>query len=86
MPMTFTMKRVAEELSARGLDGSGTEQEMRERLANHIESAYGDFVEGWEIRTGRPWDTMTKGEAMVLLQLHPQLQRNLGIMSRLMLG
>lgn len=83
MPMTFTAEMVAHGLEMRELSCEGTEEEMRERLASHVEGKFGDYVEGWEIRTGRPWNEMSKSEALALVEKRPELMRNPGVMSRL---
>ncbi len=86
MPMTFMDEMVSSRLKMAGLDTSGTSAEKRERAAAYTESKYEDYVEGWEIRTGKPWDEMTTGEAMRLIESRPHLKNNAGIFSILMKG
>ena len=84
MPMTFTPERVAERLKMRNLSTDGTEAEQRERLAVATETGeYADHVEAWEVRTGRPWNEMTGLEAVALIERHPELMGNFGVLSRL---
>lgn len=82
MPMTFDDKRVERYLEMTNSSTDGTAEEKRERAAVHSEES-GDHVQAWEIRTGRPWDEMTKAEAQDLVTKKPQLKRNPGILSRL---
>ena len=81
--MTFTESMVDDRLAVADLDTSGTEGEKRERLAVYIEDKYGDHVEAWEIRTGRPWNEMTSNEAYELIDKHPTMLYNPGVVSRL---
>lgn len=82
--MIFTIEMVHDNLKREGLPGVGTPNERRELLANHIEAKYGDFVEGWEIRTGRSWNTMTSDEASDLMRAHPETVEIPGVISRLL--
>ncbi len=84
MPMTFTDEMVLTNLRRAGLSDVGTIEECRERYAKLSEDKYGDYVQGWEVRTGRPWNTMSRWEAEALVEKHPQLLRNPGVLSRLM--
>lgn len=84
MPMTYTDTVVDEDLASRKLFCGGTPKEKRERLARHTETVYGDFLEGWEIRTGRPWTSMTQREARALSIKQPSLMQNPGFLSRLL--
>lgn len=86
IPMTFTDDDVKQGLKMRGLPLASTAQENRERLASHVEEKYRDFVEGWEVRTGRPWTSMTPEEAGELVEKHPHLVRNPGVLLRLFPG
>lgn len=83
MPMKYTDADVIRFLknAKQPLDGSMTE--CRERLAAYIESEFDDFLDAWEVRTGRPWTSMTKDEAKSLLLRCPRLQGNPGFLSRL---
>jgi hypothetical protein len=82
MPMTFTDDMVRERLARCTLSTAGTMPELRERLAKYTEDKYGDLVEAWEIRTGRPWTAMTKEEALILITMHPTLMRNPAVLSK----
>jgi len=77
MPMTFTDEMVEDRAKMMGVENT------REAVAAGVEAKFGDYVEGWEIRTGRPWDDMTKLEAQDLVHQHPQLMSNPGVLSRL---
>ncbi len=83
MPVTFTDEKIIRRAEQCGLT-SAPVAELREALAKRSEEKYGDYVEGWEIRTGRPWESMTRQEAEELCQKHPQCRRNPGVLSRLM--
>lgn len=78
MPMTFTDEMVADRARLLGVEPT------REAVAQAMEARYQDYVEGWEIRTGRPWNVMTKQEAQALVAIHPKLKGNPGILSRLL--
>lgn len=84
MPMTFTDEMVANQLERHGLSLEGAPSEKRDRLARYVEEKYRDYVEAWEIRTGRPWNQMTPDEAMELVTMKPELMRNPGVLSRLL--
>ena len=60
MPMTFTDDLILRDLVMRNLSIEGTLIEKRERLAQHIETKYGDHLEALEIRTGKPWNEICK--------------------------
>lgn len=77
MPMVFTDKMVAERAAELGVENT------REAVATETELRFRDFVEAWEIRTGRPWSTMTSSEAMALIAQHPECGNNPGVLSRL---
>ena len=81
MPMTFTDAMVAERAAWMGIEAPP--EQLREAVALAVEAKSGDFVEAWEIRTGRPWDQMTREEAAALIVKHPQCSRNFGVLSRL---
>ncbi len=83
MPMTFSDERVLDSLRRCKLSELGTGEDRRNRLARYVEEMYGDYVEGWEIRTGKPWNKMTSVEAKELVDQYPQLIGNPGIISRL---
>lgn len=83
MPMIFTEEMVRRDLESRKMDATGTEQEVRERLAVHFEQKYREFLGAWEVRTGRPWTDMTPEEAEALVRVRPELRWNPGVMSRL---
>lgn len=83
MPMTFTDDVVDSRLEMANLDQSGNSETKRIRLAVYSETEHGDFVEGWEIRTGRRWDDMSSDEAEKLIDQHPNLKGNPGVLSRL---
>lgn len=85
MPMTYTDEMVREEANMRALDETGTEPIgiLRERLASLFERKYEDPLAAWEVRTGRPWNTMTAGEAIDLITKHPEMIGNSGVISRL---
>lgn len=85
MPMTYTDEMVREEVDIRALDKTGTEpiNILRERLASLFERKYKDPLAAWEVRTGRPWNTMTAGEAIDLITKHPEMMHNQGVISRL---
>ena len=83
MPMTFTDEIVDRRLRENSLPAGRTPQENREQLAQHVETVYGDHVEAWEIRTGRPWTEMTSAEAQQLVREKPRLMGNPGVLSRL---
>ena len=84
MPITFTIAVVEDRLKGFDLSLEGCEKKKRERLAEYVENKYGDHVEAWEIRTGRPWDAMTREEAKELVDANPVLLNNPGILSRLL--
>lgn len=86
MPMTFADEDVEKELEMRELDQSGTPQEKRERLAEHIENVFQDHLAAWEIRSGKPWNEMTYSDAARLVQDKPEMLGNPGVASRLMPG
>lgn len=71
MPITFTDQMVTDRLAMCGLETSGEMPIRRERLAAYIEGRFDDYVEAWEIRTGRPWDEMTASEAQQLVNRRP---------------
>lgn len=81
MPMRFTDEVVDSRLKMAKLEPSGTSTEKRERLATFIENKFKDYVEGWEIRTGKPWDEMTPEEADELILQRPHLIMNPGMQS-----
>ena len=83
MPMTFDDATVDKFLDMTQCDTDGTADEKRERAALKSEEL-GDHVQAWEIRTGRPWNEMTKAEAQSLVEQKPELMRNPGVLSRLM--
>lgn len=86
MPMTFDDELVRETAKIRNvpLEPAAT---LRERLAQQAESSKRpDYVEGWEIRTGRPWTEMTATEARDLIRKRPELLGNYGVLSRLANG
>jgi len=82
MPMVFTIDRVALRLHQAKLDAGGTEQEMRERLAKYTEETFEDYVEAWEIRTGRPWTAMSRLEAEQLMRDKPKTRRSPAVLSK----
>ncbi len=82
MPMTFNESTLMAYARMNGIDVEPT-QTLRIRLAEFTESKHEDYIEGWEIRTGRPWNEMTRKEAEILLLKHPQMIRNPGLLSRL---
>ncbi len=84
MPMTFTDSLVERRLFMFRLGQTGTPKEKRERLAKFVEDKYQDYVEAWEIRSGRPWTEMTADEAAQEINKHPALMRNPGVLSRLL--
>jgi hypothetical protein len=84
MPMTFTDEMVKGRAERLGI--TGTIDVLRVHVARHSEKEYGDFVEGWEIRTGRPWNEMTAQEAMDLILKFPDAAHNPGVQSRLYQG
>lgn len=83
MPMTFTDESVDQFLDMTKCETDGTPDEKRERAAVKSEEL-GDHVQAWEIRTGRPWNEMTKTEAQELVEAKPQLMRNPGVLSKLL--
>jgi hypothetical protein len=83
MPMTFTDAMVLDHLRLRELSTDGTISECRERLALFTETKYNDFLGAWEIRTGRPWNEMTRAEANDLYAKCPGLRCNPGLLSRI---
>lgn len=86
MPMTFDDETVRETAKWRKVPLEPAET-LRERLAQQVETCRSpDYVEGWEIRTGRPWTQMTAQEARDLVQQHPELVGNMGVASRLRSG
>lgn len=82
MPMTFTDEDVRERAEAFNIPLEPAEG-LRERVARRVETQYEDYVEGWEIRTGRPWISMTAEEARELVRRHPPLIVHQGVLSRL---
>jgi hypothetical protein len=83
MPMTFddNVLRDYAEMAGVPLEPQNT---LRERAATHSENIDPpDYVQAWEIRTGRPWTDMTPDEAFELLGKHPSLRGNHGVLSRL---
>lgn len=80
MPMTFTDKKLPRWAEMRGIPVEPAET-LRQRLADATEDL--DPLEAWEIRTGRPWDQMTGAEAMRLIERHPRMAHNPGVLSRL---
>lgn len=84
MPMTFTDKMIRDRAKAIKVDDKLPIEELREIVANHTEQFFGDYVEGWEVRTGRPWSEMTKDEAEELVRKHPHMVKNPGVLFHLM--
>lgn len=80
MPMTFTEPRIDNFLRMTLCDLTGTPLEKRERAALKSEEL-GDFLQAWEIRTGRPWNEMTSEEARQLIQRYPRLRGNPAVMN-----
>lgn len=85
MPVKFDDARVERYLEITGCDTGGTPEERRLRAAEKSEEL-GDAVQAWEIRTGRPWNEMTSEEARELVDAHPRLLLNPGILTRLHVG
>jgi hypothetical protein len=83
MPMTFDNEDVDQFLRAIKCDITGTPGEKRERAAKKSEEM-GDHLQAWEIRTGRPWNMMTREEALELANQKPLLKSNPGLISRLL--
>lgn len=83
MPTSYTPDRVTKTLEMCRLSTDGTEEEQRERLADYQESEFKEYLGAWEVRTGRPWTSMTNIEAAELAKKHPELMRNPGLLSRL---
>ncbi len=84
MPMTFTDEVVRDYLErSPDLDATGTAEEKRERLAEYMDERWKDHVAAWEVRTGRPWDTMKPEEEAALIEHQPATGRNPGVLSRL---
>ena len=83
MPRTFSVDEVRERLKYYAVSEEGSETDLRERCAAITEERFDDYVEAWEIRTGRPWNEMTQNEAKALVEKHPRLLRNPGVSSRL---
>ena len=80
MPMTFTDDMVAARAKILGVEPT------REAVAKATEEMYRDFVEAWEIRSGRPWTEMTAAEAKALTQEHPETLRNPAVLTRMLRG
>lgn len=78
MPMTFTDALVKEHAARVGVEPT------REALAKYTENKNQDYIEGWEIRTGRPWNTMTYAEARKLVEQYPECGYIPGIVHILM--
>jgi hypothetical protein len=86
MPETFTDEMVLRRLAGCQLSADGKVEERRERLARYVAHTFGDHLEAWEIRTGRPWSEMTAEEAAELIRQHPKMRHNAGVLSRLVKG
>lgn len=81
MPMTFTDAMVKTRAVYYGIDPNSPN--LRELVAKATEDTFQDYVEAWEIRTGRPWNSMTRTEAEKLTKRHPELSGNPAILSKL---
>lgn len=91
MPRTYTLKMIDDRLAIlqeRGMiatvSPAATEAEKRELLARRSEDECQDYVDAWEIRTGRPWTEMTKDEAKELARRRPDVLRNPAVLSKLL--
>ena len=85
MPMVFTDEMVITRLKIMAsYNPDDSMEENREALALFVEKEHKDYLEAWEIRTGRPWNEMTSIEATDLVDKHPSLVRNPGFLSRLL--
>lgn len=80
--MTFTDKMVEQRAERLGIPSDTPD--LRDAVANETIKRFDDWVEAWEIRTGRPWTDMTMQEAAELIAQNPKLQRNPGVLSRLL--
>ena len=69
MPMNYTDDVVRQFTDRLGI--KGTIAERREALALRSEREYNDYVDAWEIRNQRPWTSMSREEAMRLVEQHP---------------
>lgn len=78
MPCTYTDERVERDARAIGIEPT------RESLATYLEEKHQDYVAAWEVRTGRPWNEMTREEAYELVKIRPSCARNPGVLSRLL--
>jgi hypothetical protein len=79
--MTYDDETVLRDAEALGLPLE-PENTLRVRLAMYFEHR-GDKLAGWEVRTGRPWNEMTRLEAEALTLKHPEFIMNPGVRSRL---
>ena len=83
MPMEFTDEMIANRVKQLNLIVKPGES-PREVLAKYIEDKYEDFVEGQEIRSGRPWTAFTREDMNSILRKDSTLGlRNPGMMRRL---
>lgn len=73
----FTDEKVTEYAESFGVEKS------REAVALAVENRYEDYLEAWEIRTGKHWTSMTSEEALLLIEKHPQLLLNPAVIKRL---
>lgn len=81
--MTFTDDFVVTRLEMANLSTEGTPVELRDRLANWVETKFKDYVEAWEIRSGKPWNQMTREDAVKLVARFPEAGRNPAVISKL---
>lgn len=61
--MVATDEEIRERVVSAGLSDDGEPAVLRERLASWVEDRFQDYLEAWEIRSGRPWREMTREEA-----------------------
>jgi len=85
MPMTYTINTVLRDLEMFKIahDPKSDEMVLRELLAAFFDKD-GEYVGAWEVRTGRPWTEMSALEAESLVEQHPILICNPGVLSRML--
>jgi hypothetical protein len=60
----------------------GSEEQLREYLASIVEFRYRDYIDGWQIRTGRPYSSISDSEAYALANRSPSTKRSVLIKGR----
>ena len=84
MPAVFTIDTVIEHLKCARLNTDGDPAELRERLAAHFEFRFQDYVAAWEVRSGRPLSEITREEAAMLCDQHPECVRTPAMLAKVL--